>query len=144
MKEGKTLYPHLAYSHLNTRIRTQSPLHKKTCLLQQSATEKVQFASGPSEQQTISITFSKNRKQGVNCAGVSGVPVSPGTAAQATPSDQCSWPGLSPGLHPHSALPGLVSKTEHELQRDFSQRPPALFALFLAGSRQRSSHEMHK
>lgn len=38
------------------------------CSLQESATEKLQFASGASEQQTISITFSKSRKRGVNCA----------------------------------------------------------------------------
>lgn len=67
--------------------------------------------------------------------------VSPGSAAQAM---------LVAGFAPRatsmlcSALPGLVSETEHELQRDFSRWPPALFALFLAGSRQASSHEMHK
>lgn len=33
-------------------------------------------------------------------------------------------------IHTLSALPGLVSKTERELQWDFSQWPPALFALF--------------
>lgn len=79
----------------------------------------------------------------MNCAGLCGVPVSPGTAAQATPPDQCS--GFEPWTTSTlSALPALVSKTEHELQRDFSQWPPALFALFLAGSRQINSHEMHK
>lgn len=65
-------------------------------------------------------------------------------------SSHATWPVLLAGFAPWatsmlcSALPGLVSETEHELQRDFSQWPPALFALFLAGSRQASSHEMHK
>lgn len=71
MKEGKKHHvPHIAYIDLSPGISCALPLSLVNCPLQESATEKAQSASGSSEQQPISITLGKGRKQGVNCAAV--------------------------------------------------------------------------